>query len=68
MGYRLFVDPVTPLLAMHRALRQSYAALRDGRPDPLVGGEGQEEQRLMHETIDLEALLAIERRTTEREA
>ena len=68
MGYRLFVDPVMPLLAMHRALRQSYAALRDGRPDPLVGEEGFAEQRIMHETIDLEALLAIERRTTERQA
>ncbi len=68
MGYRLFVDPVMPLLAMHRALRQSYAALRDGQPDPLVGEEGQAEQRILHETIDLETLLAIERRTTERQA
>ncbi len=66
MGYRLFVDPVTPLLAMHRALRRSYAALKEGQPDPLVGGEAGEEQRLMHETIDLETLLAIERRTVER--
>ncbi len=66
MGYRLFVDPVMPLLAMHRALRQSYAALKEGRPDPLVDGEGNAEQRIMHETIELEALLAIERRTTER--
>ncbi len=66
MGYRLFVDPVMPLLATHRALRQSYASLREGRPDPLVGGEGHAEQQIMHETIELEALLAIERRTTER--
>ncbi len=66
MGYRLFVDPVMPLLAMHRALRQSYAALADGRPDPLVGGEGAAEQQRMHETIELETLLAIERRTTEK--
>jgi 2-methylisocitrate lyase-like PEP mutase family enzyme len=66
MGYRLFVDPVMPLLAMHRALRQSYAALAEGRPDPLIGAEGGAEQVRMHETIDLEALLAIERRTTER--
>ncbi len=66
MGYRLFVDPVMPLLAMHRALRGSYAALAARRADPLVGAEGAPEQHLMHETIELETLLAIERRTTER--
>jgi methylisocitrate lyase len=66
MGYRLFVDPVTPLLAMHRALRQSYAALRACTADPLIGTEGPTEQQLLHETIDLELLLAIERRTVER--
>ncbi|MEO8713442.1 MAG: isocitrate lyase/PEP mutase family protein [Acetobacteraceae bacterium] len=66
MGYRLFVDPVMPLLAMHRALRGSYAALAEKRVDPLIGGEGAAEQRVMHETIELETLLAIERRTTER--
>ncbi len=66
MGYRLFVDPVMPLFAIHRALRQSYAALAEGRPDPLVGADGAAEQKLMHETIELETLLAIERRTTER--
>lgn len=66
MGYRLFVDPVTPLLAMHRALRNSYAALARGEADPLIGAEGAAEQREIHATIELETLLAIERRTTER--
>ncbi|HET6184495.1 MAG TPA: isocitrate lyase/PEP mutase family protein [Acetobacteraceae bacterium] len=66
LGYRLFVDPVMPLLAMHRALRGSYAALAALRPDPLVGAEGGAEQNLMHETIGLATLLEIERRTTER--
>ena len=66
MGFRLFVDPVTPLLAMHRALRESYVALFAGRPDPLVGGEERAEQDRIHATIGLEALLAIERRTVER--
>lgn len=66
MGFRLFVDPVMPLLAMHRALRQSYAALKEGRPDPTIGAEGHAEQQLMHETIGLEKLLDIERRTVEK--
>ena len=57
---------VMPLLAMHRALRQSYAALRAGEPDPLIGTDGAAEQHAMHETIGLETLLDVERRTTER--
>ena len=66
MGYRLFVDPVTPLLAMHRALRDCYAALRAGQADPLIGTDGPAEQQVLHETIELELLLAIERRTVEK--
>lgn len=66
MGYRLFVDPQTPLLAMHRVLRQSYAALAAMQPDPLIGAGAHEEQTALHESIDLETLLAIERRTVER--
>jgi 2-methylisocitrate lyase-like PEP mutase family enzyme len=65
-GYRLFVDPVMPLLAMHRALRGTYAALAAGMPDPLVGDQGAAEQQKVHATIDLETMLAIERSTTER--
>jgi hypothetical protein len=38
-----------------------------GSPDPLLGaGHGRAEQQLVHETIDLEAMLKIERRTVER--
>lgn len=66
LGYRLIVDPVTPFLAMHRALRQSYAALATGALDPTIGVEGKREQEAVHETIGLERLLEIERRTVER--
>lgn len=66
MGYRLFVDPVTPLLAMHRVLGQSYAALASRQPDPTIGAEAHAEQEAMHATIGLDELLAIERRTVER--
>lgn len=65
MGYRLLVDPMTPLLVLHRALRDCYAALRAGRADPLIGADGAAEQQAVHETIGLETLLAIERRTVE---
>ncbi len=66
MGYRLFVDSQTPLLAMHHALRDCYAALKALRADPLLGADGRAEQQAVHETIGLETLLAIERRTVER--
>lgn len=66
LGYRLIVDPSTPLLAAHRALRAAYAALAEGLPDPTLGRDGaRAEQEALHETIGLEALLEIERRTVE---
>ena len=66
LGYTLIVDPSTPLLAMHHALRRSYAALATGLPDPVIGREAAAEQDLVHETIGLSKLLDIERRTVER--
>ena len=66
MGFTLIVDPSTPLLAMHHALRQSYAALAGGLADPAVGMQGDAEQARVHETIGLARLLEIERRTVER--
>lgn len=66
LGFRLVVDPVTPLLAVHRALRQSYAALMRREPDPLIGAAAKSEQELMHETIGLDKMLEIERRTVEK--
>jgi 2-methylisocitrate lyase-like PEP mutase family enzyme len=67
LGYKLFVDASTPLMAAHKALRQCYAALAEDRPDPLLGPGGSKlEQEKLHETIGLEHLLEIERRTVER--
>ena len=65
LGYRLLVDPMSPLLAMHRALRLSYQAMATGQGDALVGANGREEVDAIHETIELETLLEIERRTVE---
>ena len=66
LGFRLIVDPTTPLMAMHKALRQCYAALARDEADPLLGGEASKEQALVHQTIDLETMLEIERQTVER--
>lgn len=66
LGYRLIVDPTTPLMATHKALRQCYAALARDEPDPLLGPEAGAEQAVVHRTIDLEAMLEIERQTVEK--
>ena len=66
MGYRLFVDASTPFIDKHHALRDCYAAMARGEPDPLIGSDTRGEQRVVHETIGLEAMLAIEKRTVER--
>jgi methylisocitrate lyase len=65
LGYRLVVDPGTPLFAMHRALRAAYAAMAEGRPDPLLGADGPVEERHIHGLVGLEAMLDIERATVE---
>jgi len=66
MGYRLVLDPATPLFAMARALRLSYAALRAGEIDPTVGSDGAAEEKEVFAAIGLEQMLEIERRTVER--
>ena len=68
LGYRLVVDPATPLLAAYDALRNAYQSMASGRPDAIAGTPQTAAalQNAIHETIGLEALLDIERRTVER--
>jgi 2-methylisocitrate lyase-like PEP mutase family enzyme len=66
LGFRLIVDPTTPFMAMHFALRHCYAALAGDKPDPLLGTEPGKEQAVVHQTIDLAAMLEIERQTVEK--
>jgi methylisocitrate lyase len=66
LGIRLLVDAQTPLLAMHRAIRDSYAAVLQGAPDPLVGDSVQAEDKALKQSIGLETLLEVERRTVEK--
>ncbi|MBH63212.1 MAG: methylisocitrate lyase [Alphaproteobacteria bacterium] len=66
LGYRFLVDPATPLLAMHKALRLAYAAIARGEPDPTVGeGNATAEQDILHEIIDIDRLLAVENATVD---
>ena len=67
LGISLFVDPVTPLLVLHKTLRQCYEAIASGDPTAPFGSDSVKgEQRLLHETIGLDAMLAIERATVEQ--
>src|SRR5262249_31774827 len=66
LGYRLVGDPAAPLLGVRKARRPGDGARAAGNPDPLIAGHGRAEQQLVHETIGLEAMLEIERRTVER--
>ena len=65
LGIRLIVDAQTPLLAMHRAIRDSYAAILRGEADPLVGASIRSEDEALKASIGLETLLEVERRTVE---
>lgn len=66
MGYTLIVDPSTPLLAMHRALRQAYSAIANDRRDATAALEAEAEQEKVYQTIGLAKLLEIEARAVER--
>lgn len=67
LGYVLVTDASTPLMAMHKALRECYAAMARGEADPNLGpGGAKAEQERVHETIGLDHMLAIEKRTVER--
>jgi 2-methylisocitrate lyase-like PEP mutase family enzyme len=67
LGYRLLVDPSTPVMVLHRVLRQCYEAMRRGDGDSLLGAAGAKAgQEALHETIGLEQMLAIERATVEK--
>lgn len=66
LGYRLVLDAATPFFSMFQALSQTYAALAQRQVDPLVGDRGSALESEVCGLIDLDNLLAIERRTVER--
>ncbi len=65
LGFRLLVDSMTPFFSMHKALGECYRSLARGENDPNLGRDPAAEQARVHETIGLEAMLAVERRTVE---
>ena len=66
LGFGLFVDPVTPLLVLHKTLRQCYQAIASGDQAAPFGSDSVKgEHKALHETIGLDAMLAIERATVE---
>jgi len=66
-GFCLLVDTQTPLIAAYEAMRAVYAELADGfgiRSRPTADYEKLRDA--LHDTIDLAALLEVERRTVEK--
>jgi methylisocitrate lyase len=67
LGFRLLVDPVTPVLMLHQALKRCYAAIASGDSEALLADGGlRAEMDSLHQTIRLEEMLAVERQTVER--
>jgi 2-methylisocitrate lyase-like PEP mutase family enzyme len=66
LGFRLLVDPVTPVLVFHEALKRCYRAIASGDSEALLGGGLRAEVDALHHTIGLEQMLEIERGTVER--
>jgi methylisocitrate lyase len=67
MGYRILVDPTTPLLAAFEAMAATYRELAQGLSDTSRTPEAWRQlQRELHETIAIDKLLAIEKATVEK--
>ncbi len=66
LGYRILASSISAW-AFHRALKQSYECLARGEPDPLLAGTThKDEQHALHDSIDMERLLRVERETVEK--
>jgi methylisocitrate lyase len=66
LGYRI-LTVTTPIYAYHRAMQQTYRAIADSSANPVMAGTTRKaEQAALHESIGLDALLAIEKATVEK--
>lgn len=64
IGYRIVAVPIAPLVSMYRALRGTYAALATLSPEPGLDRTAVDaELKRILETVGLERLLDVERRT-----
>jgi methylisocitrate lyase len=66
LGFRLLVDPVTPVLVFHEVLGRCYRAIAAGDTESLLSHGLRAELDALHGTIGLEQMLAVERQTVER--
>jgi methylisocitrate lyase len=66
LGYKIVADPSTPLLAAYAAWKKAYAELADGFGANAAKLDWGPIEKDMLQTIDVEKLLAVERRTVER--
>ena len=67
LGYRIVSVPTTQL-AFHRAMQQTYAAILQGTPNPVMGGVSRKaEQEALHRTLGFDELIRIEKETVEKE-
>ncbi|MBM3343216.1 MAG: isocitrate lyase/PEP mutase family protein [Betaproteobacteria bacterium] len=66
LGFRILASSISAW-AFHRAMKQSYECLARGVPDPLLAGTThKDEQHAVHDTINMDQLLQIERDTVEK--
>src|SRR3974390_24324 len=64
LGYVLVAEAATPLFAMFNALKETYAAMAEFRPDPLVGSfQYFEFVKKINSLIGADKLVEIEKRT-----
>jgi len=67
LGFRLLVDAISPVLLFHKTMKRCYQAIANGESAAMFAPEGLgREQNELHQTIDLDELLAIERETVEK--
>ena len=63
LGYRILAAPLLPLLALHKAMREFYAAFAQGKSVPGLGADTAAEYTAVQAAVGLPALIDIEKRT-----
>ena len=69
LGYRIVIDPVTPLLASYQALKNAYAEMANFQPHAALATSASGPSGILnslHHTIGLDTLLQIEKQTVEQ--
>jgi hypothetical protein len=67
LGFKMVIDPSTPLLASYQALKTAYVEMANFQPHVSLADSGGDSGILnsIHETMDLNTLLRIEKQTVE---